>query len=57
MLKENATPCARLSEKVLNGMYSDGYSPKSVDRHVRPIYSRLSRYCEEHFEEMYSIDS
>ena len=57
MLKEKAKPCAGLSEKVLNGMYSDGYSPKSVDRHVRPIYSRLSRYCEEHFEEMYSIDS
>jgi len=51
MLKGKAKPCAGLSEKVLNGMYSDGYSPKSVDHHVRPIYSRLSRYCEEYFDE------
>ena len=57
MLKGKAKPCAGLSEKVLNGMYSDGYSPKSVDHHVRPIYSRLSRYCEEHFEGMYSINA
>ena len=57
MLKGKAKPCAGLSEKVLNGMYSDGYSPKSVDHHVRPIYSRLSRYCEEYFEGMYSIDA
>ncbi len=28
MLKEKAKPCAGLSEKVLNEMYSDGYSPK-----------------------------
>ena len=46
MLKEKAKPCAGLSEKVLNEMYSDGYSPKSVDHHVRPIYNRLARYCE-----------
>ena len=57
MLKEKAKPCAGLSEKVLNEMYSDGYSPKSVDHHVRPIYNRLARYCEEHFEGMYSVDA
>ncbi|GFI63469.1 tyrosine recombinase XerD [Lactobacillaceae bacterium] len=57
MLKEKAKPCAGLSEKVLNEMYSDGYSPKSVDHHVRPIYNRLTRYCEEHFEGMYSVDA
>ena len=57
MLKEKAKPCTGLSEKVLNEMYSDGYSPKSVDHHVRPIYNRLARYCEEHFEGMYSVDA
>ena len=57
MLKEKTKPCAGLSEKVLNEMYSDGYSPKSVDHHVRPIYSRLARYCEGHFEGMYSVDA
>lgn len=57
MLKEKAKPCAGLSEKVLNEMYSDGYSPKSVDHHVRPIYNRLARYCEGHFEGMYSVDA
>lgn len=57
MLKEKAKPCAGLSEKVLNEMYSDGYSPKSVGHHVRPIYNRLARYCEEHFEGMYSVDA
>ena len=57
MLKEKAKPCSELSEKVLNEMYSDGYSPKSVDHHVRPIYNRLARYCEEHFEGMYSVDA
>ena len=56
-MKEKAKPCAGLSEKVLNEMYSDGYSPKSVDHHVRPIYNRLARYCEEHFEGVYSADA
>ena len=37
MLKEKVKPCTELSEKVLNEMYSVGYSPKSVDHHVRPI--------------------
>ena len=57
MLKEKVKPCTELSEKVLNEMYSVGYSPKSVNHHVRPIYNRLARYCEEHFEGMYSVDA
>ena len=52
MLKEKAKPCSELSEKVLNEMCSDGYSAKSVEHHVRPIYNRLAGYCEEHFEGM-----
>lgn len=47
MIKEKVKPCTELSEKVLNEMYSVGYSPKSVNHHVRPIYNRLARYCEE----------
>ena len=57
MLKEKAKPCSELSEKVLNEMCSDGYSAKSVEHHVRPIYNRLAGYCEEHFEGMYSVDA
>lgn len=57
MLKEKAKPCSELSEKVLNEMCSDGYSPKSVEHHVMPIYNRLADYCEEHFEGMYSVDA
>ena len=57
MLKEKVKPCTELSEKVLNEMYSVGYSPKSVNHHVRPIYNRLARYCEEHFEGMYSVEA
>lgn len=57
MLKEKTKPCVELSEKLLNEMYSDGYSPKSVDHHVRPIYNRLASYCEEHFDGMYSVDA
>lgn len=57
MLKEKAKPCAELSEQVLNEMFSDGYSPKSVEHHVRPIYNRLAKYCEEHFEGMYSVNA
>ena len=57
MLKEKANPCVELSQKVLNEMYLDGYSSKSVDHHVRPIYNRLARYCEEHFGGMYSVDA
>ena len=29
MIKEKVKPCTELSEKVLNEMYSVGYSPKS----------------------------
>lgn len=57
MLKEKMKPCTELSEKVLNEMCSDGYSPKSVEHHVRPIYNRLAKYCEEHFEGMYSVNA
>lgn len=57
MLKEKAKPCTELSEKVLNEMSSDGYSPKSVEHHVRPIYNRLAKYCEESFEGMYSVNA
>lgn len=57
MLKEKAKPCSELSKKVLNEMCSDGYSAKSVEHHVRPIYNRLAGYCEEHFEGMYSVDA
>lgn len=57
MLKEKAKPCAELSEQVLNEMFSDGYSPESVEHHVRPIYNRLAKYCEEHFEGMYSVNA
>lgn len=57
MIKGKVKPCTELSEKVLNEMYSVGYSPKSVNHHVRPIYNRLARYCEEHFEGMYSVDA
>lgn len=57
MLKEKAKPCSELSEKVLNEMCSDGYSAKSVEHHVRPIYNRLAGYCEEYFEGMYSVDA
>ncbi len=57
MLEEKAKPCSELSEKVLNEMCSDGYSAKSVEHHVRPIYNRLAGYCEEHFEGMYSVDA
>lgn len=57
MLKEKMKPCAELSEQVLNEMFSDGYSTKSVEHHVRPIYNRLAKYCEEHFEGMYSVNA
>lgn len=56
MLKEKTKPCSELSEKVLNEMCSDGYSPKSVEHHVRPVYSRLAKYCEEHFNGLYSVN-
>lgn len=57
MLKEKAKLCSELSEKVLNEMCSDGYSPKSVEHHVRPVYNRLAEYCEEHFGGMYSVNA
>lgn len=56
-MKEETKLCAELSEKMLNEMCSDGYSRKSVEHRVRPIYNALSKYCEEHFEGMYSIDA
>lgn len=55
MLREETKNCAELSEKMLEEMYSDGYSPKSVDHHVKPIYNTLVKYCDEHFKGMYSV--
>lgn len=55
MLKEEMRNCAELSEKMLREMYSDGYSHKSVEHHVKPIYNALVKYCDEHFGGMYSI--
>lgn len=55
MLKEETKNCAELSEKMLKEMCSDGYSRKSVDHHVKPIYNTLVKYCDEHFEGMYSV--
>lgn len=57
MLKEKVKPCTELSEKVLSEMCSDGYSPKGVEYHVRPIYNKLAKYCEEHFQGMYSVNA
>ena len=57
MLKEKAKPCVELSEKVLSEMCSDGYFPKGVEHHVRPIYNKLAKYCEEHFQGMYSVNA
>lgn len=57
MFKEKTKPCTVLSEKVLNEMYLDGYSPKSVGHHVRPIYNSLAVYCEKHFGGMYSVNA
>lgn len=48
MLKEESKNCAELSEKILKEMCSDGYSRKSVDHHVKPIYNTLVKYCDEH---------
>ena len=55
MLKEETKNCAELSEKILKEMCSDGYSCKSVDHHVKPIYNTLVKYCDEHFKGMYSV--
>lgn len=41
MLKEEMRNCAELSEKMLREMCSDGYSHKSVEHHVKPIYNAL----------------
>lgn len=54
MLKEESKNCAELSEKMLKEMCSDGYSSKSVEHHIKPIYNTLVKYCEEYFEGMYS---
>lgn len=57
MLKEETKPCTELFEKVLIEMCSDGYSPKSVEHHVRPVYHKLAEYCKKHFEGMYSVNA
>lgn len=55
MLREETKKCVGLSEKMLKEMCSDGYSHKSVDHHVKPIYNALINYCDEYFEGMYSV--
>lgn len=55
MLKEESKNCAELSERMLKEMCSDGYSPKSVDNHINPIYNTLVKYCDKNFEEIYSV--
>lgn len=55
MLKEEIKKCDELSEKMLKEMCLDGYSRKSVDHHVKPIYNTLGKYCDESFEGMYSV--
>lgn len=55
MLKEETKKCVGLSEKVLKEMCSDGYSHKSVNHNVRPVYNALINYCDEYFEGIYSV--
>jgi len=56
MLKE-AKKCVELSNKLLTKMCDDGYSSRSVDTHFRSVYNCLIKFCDEHFEGMYSIEA
>jgi len=54
---EERKKCAELTEKVLSVMITDNYSRKSVDNHIRYVYSTLTKYCDNHFEGEYFIDA
>ena len=54
---EETKYCAELSERLLSEMISDGYSPKSVDHHIRHIYNSLAKFCSERFDEEYSVQA
>ena len=54
---EETKYCAELSERLVSEMLSDGYSPKSVDHHVRHIYNSLTKFCSERFEGEYSVQA
>lgn len=49
--------CDELSERLIEEMLSDGYSPKSVDHNVRHIYDSLTKFCTERFGGEYSIEA
>lgn len=55
MLNEKSINCAELCAKVMQQMISDGYSEKSVNHHIEPVYNQLIRYCDETSSGTYTI--
>lgn len=56
MLKK-AKKCDELSNELLAEMRAGGYSSRSVDTHFRSVYNCLIKFCDEHFEGMYSVEA
>ncbi|MEQ8156747.1 MAG: hypothetical protein ABRQ25_18035 [Clostridiaceae bacterium] len=56
MLKEEKN-CVELSKELLAEMRADGYSCRSVDTHFRSVYNCLIKFCDEHFEGVYSVEA
>lgn len=54
---ETKRNCTELTRAMLSAMRSDNYSHKSVDHHVRYVYSALTQFCNEHFDGNYSVEA
>jgi len=52
-LKNKRQHCAELTEKILSAMQADGYACKNE----MYIYRALNRFCEDHYEGMYSCEA
>ena len=48
--------CAELTQKILAIMREDGYTECSTDNHLKYIYNKLTRFCEDYNEGLYSPD-